>query len=172
MKETKNRTVLCGITTLEVTAMKQITSFTINHDYLKPGMYISRVDGDVVTYDMRMKLPNNPAGDYLEDNALHTFEHLFATYVRNTPLSDGVVYVGPMGCRTGFYLLTRGLTPAEALSLTVESFRFMAAFEGDVPGASEVECGNYRDMDLPAAKAEAAAMLPVLESLTAEDLHY
>jgi len=80
--------------------MKQITSFTINHDYLKPGMYISRVDGDVITYDLRMKLPNNPAGDYLEDNALHTFEHLFATYVRNTPLSDGVVYVGPMGCRT------------------------------------------------------------------------
>lgn len=101
MKETKNRTVLCGITTLEVTAMKQITSFTINHDYLKPGMYISRVDGDVVTYDMRMKLPNNPAGDYLEDNALHTFEHLFATYVRNTPLSDGVVYVGPMAAAPG-----------------------------------------------------------------------
>ncbi|MFR0951201.1 MAG: S-ribosylhomocysteine lyase [Ruminococcus callidus] len=72
--------------------MKQITSFTINHDYLKPGMYISRVDGDVITYDLRMKLPNTPAGDYLEDNALHTFEHLFATYVRNTPLSDGVVY--------------------------------------------------------------------------------
>ena len=152
--------------------MKQITSFTINHDYLKPGMYISRVDGDVITYDLRMKLPNNPAGDYLEDNALHTFEHLFATYVRNTPLSDGVVYVGPMGCRTGFYLLTRGLTPGQALELTVESFRFMAAFEGTVPGASEVECGNYRDMDLPAAKAEAAAMLPVLEALTAEDLHY
>ena len=152
--------------------MKQITSFTINHDYLKPGMYISRVDGDVITYDLRMKLPNNPAGDYLEDNALHTFEHLFATYVRNTPLSDGVVYVGPMGCRTGFYLLTRGLTPAEALELTVESFRFMAGFEGAVPGASEVECGNYRDMDLPAAKAEAAAMLPVLEALTGDELHY
>ena len=93
--------------------MKQITSFTINHDYLKPGMYISRVDGDVVTYDMRMKLPNNPAGDYLEDNALHTFEHLFATYVRNTPLSDGVVYVGPMGCRTGFYFLTRDTVSPE-----------------------------------------------------------
>lgn len=77
-----------------------------------------------------------------------------------------------MGCRTGFYLLTRGLTPAEALALTVESFRFMAAFEGAVPGASEVECGNYRDMDLPAAKAEAAAMLPVLEGLTADGLHY
>ena len=77
-----------------------------------------------------------------------------------------------MGCRTGFYLLTRGLTPAEALELTVESFRFMAAFEGDVPGASEVECVNYRDMALPATKAEAAAMLPVLEALTADKLHY
>ena len=85
---------------------------------------------------------------------------------------DGVIYVGPMGCRTGFYLLTRGLTPAQALELTVESFRFMAGFEGAVPGASEVECGNYRDMDLPAAKAEAAAMLPVLEALTGDDLHY
>ena len=101
--------------------MKQITSFTINHDYLKPGMYISRVDGDVITYDLRMKLPNNPAGDYLEDNALHTFEHLFATYVRNTPLSDGVVYVGPMGCRTGFYFLTRNtVSGADAIRLVQE----------------------------------------------------
>ena len=83
-----------------------------------------------------------------------------------------MIYVGPMGCRTGFYLLTRGLTPAQALELTVDSFRFMAAFEGDIPGASEVECGNYRDMDLPAAKAEAAAMLPVLKALTADQLHY
>lgn len=150
--------------------MKKIASFSVNHDKLKKGMYVSRIDGDVVTYDLRMKVPN--AGDYLSNGALHTFEHLFATYARNSALSDSVIYVGPMGCRTGFYLLTRGLTPAEALSLTVESFRFMAAFEGDVPGASEVECGNYRDMDLPAAKAEAAAMLPVLEALTADKLHY
>ena len=150
--------------------MKKIASFSVNHDKLKKGMYVSRIDGDVVTYDLRMKVPN--AGDYLSNGALHTFEHLFATYARNSVLSDSVIYVGPMGCRTGFYLLTRGLTPAEALSLTVESFRFMAAFEGDVPGASEVECGNYRDMDLPAAKAEAAAMLPVLEALTADKLHY
>ena len=150
--------------------MKKIASFSVNHDKLKKGTYVSRIDGDVVTYDLRMKVPN--AGDYLSNGALHTFEHLFATYARNSALSDSVIYVGPMGCRTGFYLLTRGLTPAEALSLTVESFRFMAAFEGDVPGASEVECGNYRDMDLPAAKAEAAAMLPVLEALTADKLHY
>ena len=83
--------------------MKQITSFTINHDFLKRGMYISRVDGDVITYDIRMKLPNNAEGDYLEDFALHTLEHLFATYVRNTPASDQIIYVGPMGCRTGFF---------------------------------------------------------------------
>ena len=150
--------------------MKKIASFSVNHDKLKKGMYVSRIDGDVVTYDLRMKVPN--AGDYLSNGALHTFEHLFATYARNSALSDSVIYVGPMGCRTGFYLLTRGLTPAQALELTVDSFRFMAAFEGDIPGASEVECGNYRDMDLPAAKAEAAAMLPVLEALTADQLHY
>ena len=150
--------------------MKKIASFSVNHDKLKKGMYVSRIDGDVVTYDLRMKVPN--AGDYLSNGALHTFEHLFATYARNSALSDSVIYVGPMGCRTGFYLVTRGLTPAEALALTVDSFRFMAAFEGNIPGASEVECGNYRDMDLPKAKAEAAAMLPVLEALTADQLHY
>lgn len=104
---------------------------------------------------------------------MHTIEHLAATFLRNhKEYGPRTIYFGPMGCRTGFYLLTRGLTPAEALELTVESFRFMAGFEGAVPGASEVECGNYRDMDLPAAKAEAAAMLPVLEALTADRLHY
>ena len=150
--------------------MKRIESFCVNHDKLTPGMYLSRIDGDAVTYDVRMVTPN--AGVYLENDGIHTFEHLFATYARNSAFQDSVIYVGPMGCRTGFYLLTRGLTPAEALELTVESFRFMAGFEGAVPGASEVECGNYRDMDLPAAKAEAAAMLPVLEALTGDELHY
>ena len=113
---------------------------------------------------------------YYDEKVLCGFNGICVLLLSNAILpgkyKDGVIYVGPMGCRTGFYLLTRGLTPAEALSLTVESFRFMAAFEGDVPGASEVECGNYRDMDLPAAKAEAAAMLPVLEALTADELHY
>ena len=153
--------------------MERIASFCVDHTRLLPGMYLSLqdgADGEILTWDIRMKQPNK--GSYLSPAAAHTLEHLFATYARNSKYSRGVVYVGPMGCLTGFYLLTRGLTPAEALSLTVESFRFMAGFEGAVPGASEVECGNYRDMDLPAAKAEAAAMLPVLESLTAEDLHY
>ena len=141
--------------------MERIASFCVDHTKLDRGMYLSRQDGDVLTWDIRMKKPNQ--GDYLSTAA---------AYARNSAFQDGVIYVGPMGCRTGFYLLTRGLTPAQALELTVESFRFMAAFEGAVPGASEVECGNYRDMDLPAAKAEAAAMLPVLEALTADRLHY
>ena len=150
--------------------MERIASFCVDHTRLERGMYLSRQDGDVLTWDIRMKKPNQ--GDYLTTAAAHTLEHLFATYARNSAVKNGVIYVGPMGCRTGFYLLTRGLTPAQALQLTVDAYRLMADFEGAVPGASEVECGNYRDMDLPAAKAEAAAMLPVLEALTAEDLHY
>ena len=155
--------------------MEKITSFTIDHIRLQPGLYVSRKDAvgseTVTTFDLRLTSPNEEP--VMNTAEVHTIEHLAATFLRNDPAwKDRVLYFGPMGCRTGFYLLTRGLTPAQALELTVDSFRFMAAFEGDIPGASEVECGNYRDMDLPAAKAEAAAMLPVLESLTAEDLHY
>ena len=129
--------------------MKKITSFTINHDYLKRGMYISRIDGDVITYDIRMKMPNNPEGDYLEDNALHTLEHLFATYVRNTAFSDMIIYVGPMGCRTGFYLLLAGdYESKDIVGLMIEMFEFIRDFKGDVPGASPKDCGNYLDMNL------------------------
>ena len=150
--------------------MERIASFCVDHTTLKRGVYLSRQDGDVNTWDLRMKEPNK--GDYLTTGAMHTLEHLFATYARNSQYGQGVIYVGPMGCRTGFYLLTRGLTDAQVLDLIQKSFAVLEAFEGDIPGASERECGNYRDMDLPAAKAEAAAMLPVLEALTAEDLHY
>lgn len=150
--------------------MERIASFCVDHTTLDRGMYLSRRDGDVLTWDIRMKRPNQ--GDYLSTAAAHTLEHLFATCARNSRFKDGVIYVGPMGCRTGFYLLTRGLTDAEALALTVECFRFMTEYDGPVPGASEAECGNYRDMDLPAARAEAAAMLPVLEHLTPADLRY
>jgi len=133
-------------------------------------MYLSRQDGDVMTWDVRMKKPN--AGEYLSTGSAHTIEHLFATYARNSAVSDGVIYVGPMGCRTGFYLLTRGLTDAEALALVLDSYRFVASFEGDIPGASEVECGNYRDMDLEAARRDAAAYVAVLETLTDKDMRY
>lgn len=150
--------------------MERIASFCVDHTTLDRGMYLSRRDGDVLTWDIRMKRPNQ--GDYLSTAAAHTLEHLFATCARNSVYQGGVIYVGPMGCRTGFYLLTRGLTDAQALQLTIDCFRFMADFKGPIPGASEAECGNYRDMDLPTANAEAAAMLPVLEALTPDRLRY
>ena len=150
--------------------MERIASFCVDHTKLDRGMYLSRQDGDVLTWDIRMKRPNH--GDYLSTGAAHTLEHLFATYARNSKWSEHVIYVGPMGCLTGFYLLTRGLTDAEALALTQESFAWMAEYDGDIPGASAVECGNYLMMDPIAARAEAAAMLPVLEGLDAEKLHY
>ena len=150
--------------------MERIASFCVDHTKLEPGMYLSRQDGDVMTWDVRMKQPN--AGEYLSTGSAHTIEHLFATYARNSAVSDGVIYVGPMGCRTGFYLLTRGLTDAQALKLVLDSYRFVASFEGDIPGASEVECGNYRDMDLEAARRDAAAYVAVLETLTDKDMRY
>ena len=109
--------------------MKTIASFTVNHDLLEKGMYISRIDGDVVTYDIRMKKPNN--GDYLSDGSMHTLEHLFATFARNSEIGDQVVYVGPMGCRTGFYFLVRDSVGHErALRLVRDCLRYIAEYEG------------------------------------------
>ncbi len=150
--------------------MERIASFCVDHTRLERGMYLSRQDGDIITYDIRMKKPNG--GAYLAVPALHTIEHLFATYARNSRYGSGVVYVGPMGCRTGFYLLTRGLTHQQAIQLVQDSMAFIAAYEGEIPGATEPECGNYREQDLSGAKAEAAAMMPVLEGWTPERLQY
>ena len=151
--------------------MEKIASFTVNHDKLEKGMYVSRVDGDVATYDIRMKKPNG--GDYLSNSALHTFEHLFATYARNSPLSDQVVYVGPMGCRTGFYLLVRDTVSKEqAIALVQETFRFVEGFSGEIPGSKREECGNYLDHDLPGAQAVARDMSAVLAGWTPEKMEY
>ena len=151
--------------------MKKIASFTVNHDVLEKGMYISRIDGDVVTYDVRMKKPNG--GDYFKMSAAHTLEHLFATYARNSSWGDKVVYVGPMGCRTGFYLLTRDeISHADAIKLVQESMAFAAAFEGEIPGTTKIECGNYLEHDLNGAKALAADMCSVLKNWTENDLIY
>ncbi len=153
--------------------MRKIKSFTINHDFLQCGMYISRVDGDVITYDIRMKQPNNPEGDYLEDNALHTLEHLFATYVRNSDVSNQIVYVGPMGCRTGFYFLTRDtLSGADAVRLVQETLRFILDFTGDIPGGTRQECGNYLAHDLEGCKKVAAAFLPIMAEWSEHQLRY
>ena len=131
--------------------MKKILSFTINHDTLERGLYVSRIDGDVITYDIRMKKPNG--GDYLENPAMHTIEHIFATYARNSAYSDSVVYFGPMGCRTGFYILLAGdLTPLDIFPLVQEMCDFILAYEGEIPGASARDCGNYQDLNPDMAK--------------------
>ncbi len=151
--------------------MKKIASFTVNHDTLEKGMYISRIDGDVVTYDIRMKRPNG--GDYLSMSAAHTIEHLFATFARNSEAGKDVIYVGPMGCRTGFYLLVRdGISHSRAIALVQESMRFIRDFTGEIPGNTPRECGNYLDHDLLGAKAVAADMYAVLEGWKEENLRY
>lgn len=151
--------------------LARIASFSVNHDLLLPGVYVSRIDGDVVSYDVRMKRPNG--GDYLSQPALHTLEHLLATYLRNTDQADKVVYVGPMGCRTGFYILLRDtVSRAQSLALIQAAFAFAAGFTGEIPGAGQAECGNYREHDLPAAKREAAAMADILAGWTADKMAY
>lgn len=151
--------------------LKKIASFSINHDTLTPGMYVSRVDGDCVTYDLRMKYPNQ--GDYLHQAALHTLEHLVATYVRSAPQGDQVVYFGPMGCRTGCYLILRDVvSPEDAVALVQAAFRFAADFEGPVPGGTKIECGNYLDHDLAGAKREAAAYCQVMKDWAPQRLVY
>lgn len=151
--------------------MKTIASFTVNHDILERGLYISRIDGDVISYDLRMKKPNG--GDYLAVPAMHTLEHLLATFFRNSQWGESAVYVGPMGCRTGFYLLLRDtVSRQEVIVLTKQGLAFAAAFEGEIPGNKRWECGNYLEHDLPTAKKEAAEMLKVLKSWNEEDMEY
>lgn len=138
----------------------RITSFTINHDVLLPGLYVSRIDGDVTTYDMRHRRPNT--GDLMDNATMHSLEHMFATFVRNGALADKVVYFGPMGCQTGFYLLVRDADNMTVLSVIRETMQAILNYEGPVFGASARECGNYANLDLSLAKAEAARYLKEL----------
>ena len=142
--------------------IKKITSFTVDHTVLTEGLYVSRKDGSIVTYDMRTRRPN--AGDYMDNSTMHSFEHLFATYIRNSDIGAKVIYFGPMGCQTGFYLLVDGLDNETVLSSVKETLERIIAHEGEVFGASAVECGNYRNLSLEAAKTEAKRYLDVLTS--------
>ncbi|MEG0842038.1 MAG: S-ribosylhomocysteine lyase [Erysipelotrichaceae bacterium] len=152
--------------------MDKITSFCIDHDHLKKGLYISRIDGDIVTYDMRMCEPNQ--GDYLQNAPLHTFEHLLATYVRNTKYRDDVIYAGPMGCRTGFYFLCRDkIKGEEVIALLQDACRFIEQFVGVVPGTqASSECGNYLDHDLAGAKLYGKQYGEVIAHWQGKDLNY
>jgi len=144
--------------------LEKIASFQVDHTRLERGLYLSRIDGDIKTWDLRMKKPN--VDPVLANGAIHTIEHLAATYLRSSPLSAGIVYFGPMGCRTGCYLLTKGLSDAEVGGALRAAFTFIRAFDGPVPGATPVECGNYKEHDLEGARAEAGAYLQVLEAWT------
>ena len=145
--------------------MKRIESFCVNHLKLRQGLYLSRADGDAITYDLRMVVPN--AGTYLENDGIHTFEHLLATYLRNTEYSDRVIYVGPMGCRTGFYLIFRdSVSKEEVIALVRRAMDFIADYEGEIPGSTEPECGNWKEQDLAGAKVEAKKMASVLKNWT------
>ena len=151
--------------------MQKIASFQVNHDTLEKGMYISRIDGDVITYDIRMKKPNG--GEYLNMSAAHTLEHLLATYLRNSEIRESVLYVGPMGCRTGFYILLRDtVLQTEAIENVKKAMAFARDFTGEIPGNKREECGNYLDHDLDGAKREAATMCDTLKNWTEKDLEY
>ena len=142
--------------------MQKITSFTVDHDYIQKDIYISRIDGDVTTYDLRTRIPN--AGDYMDNVTMHSVEHLFATYIRNSDIGGSVIYFGPMGCRTGFYLLVRDLPAERVLEAVISVLKSIVAHDGKMFGASRKECGNYRELDVGAAKKEAQAYLDALLS--------
>ena len=156
--------------------MKKIASFTVDHIRLVPGLYVSRKDRigaeTVTTFDLRVTSPNDEP--VMNTAEVHTIEHLAATYLRNDPVwQDRVVYFGPMGCRTGFYLILAGeLSSRDVLPLVLDCFGFIRDYEGEIPGASAKDCGNYLDMNLPMAKFWAGRYVKILDSADESNLFY
>ena len=150
--------------------MKKIASFTVDHRFIKEWIYISRIDGDITTYDIRMRKPNT--GDVMSNSLIHSFEHLLATFMRNGNLADDTVYVGPMGCQTGFYLLMRNANHGEVLKEVKRVLVEIADYKGEMPGASEIECGNYRNLDVAIATQEAKRFLEVIKDETEAEINY
>ncbi|MBO5231214.1 MAG: S-ribosylhomocysteine lyase [Clostridia bacterium] len=150
--------------------MKRIASFEVDHRYITPGIYISRIDDDITTYDLRTRKPN--CGDFMTDSIMHTFEHLFATYVRNSTIGSKVIYFGPMGCATGFYLLIRNAEHNETLTTVISVLEQIINHKGEVFGNSEIECGNYKSLHLESAVGEAKKYLSVLKAKLNTDFKY
>lgn len=143
-------------------AVQRITSFSVDHDLIVPAMYVSRIDGDITTYDLRTRRPN--ADDFMDSLTMHSLEHMFATYVRNSSIGPDVIYFGPMGCRTGFYLLVRNADNERVLAVVKEVLKTIAEDADVMFGAERKECGNYRELSLDAAKRESARYLRELSS--------
>ena len=152
--------------------MERIASFQVDHTKLKPGMYLSRRDGDITTFDLRFKKPNT--GDLLSNAEMHSVEHIIATLLRNSPQRDAVIYFGPMGCQTGFYFLfdSRRLADGEAIELVKDVFVRGAAYDGPMPGKSAAECGNFVNLDVALANAQCAFYRDVIRDWTEADLAY
>lgn len=152
--------------------MERIASFQVDHNKLEPGLYLSRRDGNVTTFDLRFKKPNT--GDLLTNAEMHSVEHIIATLLRNSASRDAVIYFGPMGCQTGFYFLFDGdrLSDGQAIDLLREVFAAGAAYDGPMPGKSPVECGNYINLDVDLARAQCARYSALIRDWTAADLAY
>ena len=152
--------------------MERIASFTVDHTKLQPGLYLSRRDGDIITFDLRFKKPNT--GDLLSNSEMHSAEHLIATLLRNSAEKDAVIYFGPMGCQTGFYFLfdNRLLSCEGAIDLLKEVFAAAADFEGEMPGKSPAECGNYINLDVEAGRRVCRFYADLIRDWTVEKLAY
>ncbi len=152
--------------------MERIASFQVDHTRLQPGLYLSRRDGEVTTFDLRFKKPNT--GDLLSNAEMHSVEHIIATLLRNSPQKEAVIYFGPMGCQTGFYFLfdSRRLSDSGAIQLVKDVFAAGAAYDGPMPGKSEAECGNYRNLDVTLANVQCVFYRDLIQNWTEADLRY
>lgn len=150
--------------------MQKIASFQIDHNTLNPGVYISRTDDNIVTYDIRTRRPNRD--EVMDTGTAHTIEHLFATMARSGKYSSHIIYFGPMGCRTGFYLITRDMNHRTAIDLIRDVFAQISVYQGEIPGAKPMECGNYSDQNLQGARAEARQMVTRLLPWDTHMLNY
>ena len=152
--------------------MERIASFTVDHTRLLPGLYLSRRDGDIVTFDLRFKRPNT--GDLLSNSEMHSTEHLIATLLRNSPQKEAVIYFGPMGCQTGFYFLfhSRLLSLEGAVELLKTVFAQAADYQGQMPGKSAMECGNYVNLDLNTGRAVCRFYADLIQGWTVDKLAY
>ncbi len=141
--------------------VKKIASFEVDHRFITPGLYISRIDKGVTTYDLRTRKPNTD--DLMDHATMHSLEHMFATYVRSSSLKEDILYFGPMGCQTGFYLLVNNADNDIVREVIKETLQKIILHDGEMFGMSEIECGNYRNLSLEKAKLEAKRFLAVLE---------
>lgn len=150
--------------------MERIASFNVDHRYIMPGVYISRIDGDITTYDLRTRKPNT--GELMTNSEMHSTEHLFATFVRNSEIGSQIIYFGPMGCQTGYYLLVRNADNAKVVETIKKVLIDIINYTGDMPGKSEIECGNYRNLDIEVSKRDCTKYYEAIKNITEKDLEY